>query len=172
MAGKLLALQLHLPAGVPTDVKCEATSPAYATAQPLRASVWFPTGLRCSCNLRLPTVESFKRRQVEPEARGVRNGWQRQRSSGGFRPKVASFQEDGLLTEEREQERPSSETDAINHSNSYIGYGAVIQVESVYRERFVVRFSEVGANGTMSLEILSSLLQVGSPPHCPPVVTT
>lgn len=44
-------------------------------------------------------------------------------------------------------------------TNSYIGYGYVDE-ENFYRERFVVRFSEVGDRGTMSLEMLASLLQV------------
>lgn len=43
--------------------------------------------------------------------------------------------------------------------NEHIGYG-VLHEENVYRERFVVRFSEVGDRGTMSLEMISTLLQV------------
>lgn len=43
--------------------------------------------------------------------------------------------------------------------NEHIGYG-ILDENNFYRERFVVRFSEVGDRGTMSLEMLSSLLQV------------
>jgi len=43
--------------------------------------------------------------------------------------------------------------------NEHIGYG-MLDERNFYRERFVVRFSEVGDRGTMSLEMLSSLLQV------------
>ena len=43
--------------------------------------------------------------------------------------------------------------------NEHIGYG-VLDESNFYRERFVVRFSEVGDRKTMSLELLASLLQV------------
>lgn len=49
-------------------------------------------------------------------------------------------------------------------TNSYIGYGYVDE-ENFYRERFVVRFSEVGDRGTMSLEMLASLLQEAACNH-------
>lgn len=45
-------------------------------------------------------------------------------------------------------------------SNEYIGFGMLEEKEAFYRERFVVRFSEVGDRGTTSLEMLASLLQV------------
>lgn len=48
---------------------------------------------------------------------------------------------------------------ASTPSNEHIGYGFVDE-KNFYRERFVVRFSEVGSRGTMSLEMLASLLQV------------
>lgn len=44
-------------------------------------------------------------------------------------------------------------------SSDHIGYG-LLDESNFYRERFVVRFSEVGDRGTMSLEMLASLLQV------------
>lgn len=44
-------------------------------------------------------------------------------------------------------------------SGEFIGYG-MLDERNFYRERFVVRFSEVGDRGSMSLEMLSSLLQV------------
>lgn len=43
--------------------------------------------------------------------------------------------------------------------SEHIGYGNLDE-GNFYRERFVVRFSEVGDRRTMSLEMLSSLLQV------------
>jgi hypothetical protein len=45
-------------------------------------------------------------------------------------------------------------------SNEYIGFGMLEEKDAFYRERFVVRFSEVGDRGTTSLEMLASLLQV------------
>ncbi len=44
--------------------------------------------------------------------------------------------------------------------NEYIGFGMLQENGSLYRERFVVRFSEVGPRRTTSLETLSCLLQV------------
>jgi hypothetical protein len=44
--------------------------------------------------------------------------------------------------------------------NEYIGFGMLQENGSLYRERFVVRFSEVGPRRTTSLETLTCLLQV------------
>ncbi len=44
--------------------------------------------------------------------------------------------------------------------NDYLGLGTLLENGSLYRERFVVRFCEVGRRGTTSLETLSCLLQV------------
>lgn len=48
--------------------------------------------------------------------------------------------------------------------NEHIGYG-ILDEGNFYRERFVVRFSEVGDRRTMSLEMLSSLLQEAACNH-------
>ncbi len=45
-------------------------------------------------------------------------------------------------------------------NNECIGFGMLRENGSLYRERFVVRFSEVGPRRTTSLETLSCLLQV------------
>jgi len=45
-------------------------------------------------------------------------------------------------------------------NNDCIGFGTLRENGSLYRERFVVRFSEVGPRRTTSLETLSCLLQV------------
>ncbi len=44
--------------------------------------------------------------------------------------------------------------------NEYLGLGTLLENGSLYRERFVVRFCEVGRRRTTSLETLSCLLQV------------
>jgi hypothetical protein len=44
--------------------------------------------------------------------------------------------------------------------NQYLGLGTLLENGSLYRERFVVRFCEVGRRRTTSLETLSCLLQV------------
>jgi hypothetical protein len=44
--------------------------------------------------------------------------------------------------------------------NDYLGLGTLLENGTLYRERFVVRFCEVGRRGTTSLETLSCLLQV------------
>lgn len=49
-------------------------------------------------------------------------------------------------------------------SGEFIGYG-MLDERNFYRERFVVRFSEVGDRGSMSLEMLSSLLQEAACNH-------
>lgn len=58
---------------------------------------------------------------------------------------------------------PSGAPDSFSDGdpgNEFIGFGAMQENGSMYRERFVVRFSEVGDRGTTSLEMMSSLLQV------------
>ncbi|KAG0586382.1 hypothetical protein KC19_2G086500 [Ceratodon purpureus] len=49
-------------------------------------------------------------------------------------------------------------------ANEHIGYGEVFE-SNFYRERFVVRFSEVGDRKTMSLEGLASLMQEAACNH-------
>ncbi|CAM6070845.1 unnamed protein product [Sphagnum tenellum] len=49
--------------------------------------------------------------------------------------------------------------------NEYIGFGMLQENGSLYRERFVVRFSEVGPRRTTSLETLTCLLQEAACNH-------
>lgn len=53
----------------------------------------------------------------------------------------------------------------LKHSSDYIGFGSLLESGTFFRERFVVRFSEVGNRGTVSLETLSSLLQEAATDH-------
>lgn len=54
---------------------------------------------------------------------------------------------------------PAAPSVSNSPANEHIGYGQVFE-SNFYRERFVVRFSEVGDRKTMSLEGLASLMQV------------
>lgn len=62
----------------------------------------------------------------------------------------------------RTTDRPS---DIQRHSSDFIGFGCLSE-DGGFRERFVIRFSEAGHRGTVSLETLSSLLQEAATNHC------
>ncbi|KAL3693781.1 hypothetical protein R1sor_007432 [Riccia sorocarpa] len=67
-----------------------------------------------------------------------------------------SILENGALTAE---ESPSAFKD-----NAYVGYGRLLP-DRTFRERFVIRFSEVSSRGKISIETLSSLLQEAASNH-------
>ncbi|CAM6107739.1 unnamed protein product [Calypogeia fissa] len=78
------------------------------------------------------------------------------------KPSAAAPTENGsaILTADR-----SSSPDLQRNSSDYIGFGCILEGGSFFRERFVIRFSEAGHRGTVSLEILSSLLQEAATNH-------
>lgn len=59
---------------------------------------------------------------------------------------------------------PAAPSVSNSPANEHIGYGQVFE-SNFYRERFVVRFSEVGDRKTMSLEGLASLMQEAACNH-------
>ncbi|KAG6548960.1 hypothetical protein Mapa_009728 [Marchantia paleacea] len=52
----------------------------------------------------------------------------------------------------------------VFNENEYIGYGCLLD-DKTFRERFVIRFSEVSTRGKISLETLAALLQEAATNH-------
>lgn len=81
------------------------------------------------------------------------------RRSFSIRSELKTESSNVVVLESKEDGAMPTFPSTSSSSGEFIGYG-VLDERNFYRERFVVRFSEVGDRGSMSLEMLSSLLQV------------
>ncbi|KAL2633951.1 hypothetical protein R1flu_005430 [Riccia fluitans] len=110
------------------------------------------------CNFPLRTRISSRRIIATTDSGETNTGIKRRIHSSALSALTGSIAvvENGVLPVEKS---PSAVKD-----NEYVGYGRLL-ADKTFRERFIIRFSEVSTRGKISMETLSSLLQEAASNH-------